>query len=508
MLLHPIRYIQRCVDQLTFSPTGGHLWARTLQVRIPETAKPVGRSRRIISLGQYERRRFPDFSVIDSSGQRLNLLTRHHHGQALGEATLALHVDSLPQDEYRSIEGDEEARLTYNQLRDALYGLYTLSGRQADRTTAREITGLYRHILQCVGIVPDAGTSRIHAFADDLAQALDATRYLCWVEAKAGEVVNLQVLYSTKDTKQELQHKSFRKSWSKVRRGFKRKNDQRRATWANWYREFGLAPLNYAFDVPNHRHIGSYYFTIDPPAASDVTYLDWEVGNSLEDRELDSAFFSAHIHNHGEHNLPISGDTIRAYIRCAPHHHKQILGVTLINLALVYLLAKGLLLGELANSAQGALLAAPPILIAYLVQQQRHYYAHAIRRQRAILWIYLLISVIFSLTVAFSHRELGHQNPGWPATVIALLLTASSVGVLIWYLPLGYSYQTIVASFAQRKLRKLEAMVKRRLQVIGTPLLWQCYADTVHKYCTWIFRLAIVAMIGVTASLGVFWHSF
>src|ERR1022692_394005 len=546
-LVHPTRYLQRFVDQMAFLPQGGQRWRRTLQVRIPEAA-PAGRSWHIVSLGQYERRRFPDLVATDASDARLNLLTRHQHGIALTRVTLAKHVYSLPRANYIQLKA-EAGQPAYSDFRTELYNFYTTAGDIIDpESTVRQITRGYRRVLRYAGISPNDGESRIKELADDLTQAASATRYLCWIEAEPNEVVSIRILYTVKDPIQELERTSIRGSFIKIINGiFARKTAKRQAIWADWYRQFGIAPLNYAFDIPG-RHTASYYFAIDPPVASDVTYLDWEVSNSLEDQEIDSAYFSGHVHNGDESELTsLARDvTVRAFIRCAPHHHKQILGVTLINCALVYLLAKGLLLGKLANSAQGALLAAPPVLIAYLVQQQRHYYAHTIRRQRAILWIYLAISVGFLLAVAFSHKELDHQNPERFTEVIALLLAASSVGVFIWYLPLGYSYQNVVASFAQRKLRKLgekleksvmqypspitklmtklrrhlqvasrrrfwqsklSAKIRRRLQIIEVPPLWECYADAVHKYCTWIFRVAIAAMVGVTVGLAVFWHS-
>ncbi|MGC1177219.1 MAG: hypothetical protein WA843_04065 [Candidatus Saccharimonadales bacterium] len=37
MLDTPLRYTQRCVEQLSFLPDGGQRWVRTLQIRIPES---------------------------------------------------------------------------------------------------------------------------------------------------------------------------------------------------------------------------------------------------------------------------------------------------------------------------------------------------------------------------------------------------------------------------------------------------------------------------------------
>jgi hypothetical protein len=505
-LVEPARHLQRFVEQVAFLPGGGQQWTRTLQTRIPETA-PRGRSWHIVSLGQYNRRRFPDFVASDASGTRLNLLTRQQHGIALTRVTTLRHIYSLPEKYHARLKEDHVLKI-YHEFRGALCDFYITSGDSTDpKAQVREITRRYRHILICIGIEPTDGRGYIESFVDDLAQAASATRYLCWVGAEPNDVVSIRVLYTVRDANRELIRKELWGSVTKLRRGINpKKSDERKEIWADWYRQFGLAPLNYFFDAPSRR-TASYYFSIDPPKASDVTYLDWEISNSLEDQEIDSAFYSAHIHNGDEKTaiVPAEGGTIRAFIRCAPHHHKQIIGVSLFNLVLVFLLAKGLLLGQLTNSAQSVLLAAPPILIAYLVRQQRHYYAHTLRLQRLIFWLYLAVSLAFLLTVAFSHKALGNQNPNVLDTFIGLLLAGSSLGVLVWYLPLGYSYQNIVAEMAKRKRLNLLAEASQRLHV-EVLSLWQCYVDAVHTYCTRIFRTAAATMIIGTAVLGVTWH--
>jgi hypothetical protein len=514
-LVEPTRYLQRFVEQVAFLPKGGQQWTRTLQTRIPESA-PSGRSWHIISLGQYARRRLPDFVATDASGMRLNLLTRRQHGVALTRVTTLRYIYSLPEKYHASLK-EENIRPIYYAFRGVLYSFFTSAGdllaasqdtqSKYFRLLERLLSG-YAQILESIKIPSDEIANWLDNFALDFDEATKATRYLCWVEAVPNEVVNIRVLYTVKDVHQKLELKSVRGTFANAKIGFSlKKSSTRKEVWADWYRQFGLAPLNYAFDAPGRR-IASYYFAIDPPSASNVTYLDWEVGNSLEDQEIDSAFYSAHIHSGDQATatLPTQGGALRAYIRCAPHHHKQILGVALFNLVLVFLLAKGLLLGRLANSAQGVLLAAPPILIAYLVRQQRHYYANTLRLQRLMFWAYLAISIVFLLTVAFSHKELGHQNPNVLDTIIGLALAGSSIGVLAWYLPLGNSYQNIVADMAKRRRLELITEASQRLRVIEILPLWQCYANAVHTYCTRIFRTALTIMLLGTAALAVTWH--
>ena len=82
----PLTHTERCVDELTFLPAGGHRSTRNLQILIPASAAPPDRSWRVVSLGVFPPGRFPDFTVRDCAGQRLNLLTRRQHGLARTEA--------------------------------------------------------------------------------------------------------------------------------------------------------------------------------------------------------------------------------------------------------------------------------------------------------------------------------------------------------------------------------------------------------------------------------------
>src|SRR5262249_46498272 len=88
----PTDYTERCVEQLAFLPTGGQRWTRRLQIRVPSSSTPPGHAWRIISLGAFRARRYPDFTARDAAGARLPLLTRDQHGLALTETLLTTHV--------------------------------------------------------------------------------------------------------------------------------------------------------------------------------------------------------------------------------------------------------------------------------------------------------------------------------------------------------------------------------------------------------------------------------
>jgi hypothetical protein len=550
MLYRPTRYTQRFVEQVAFISSGGQRWTRTLQIRIPEAAAPSGRSWRLVSLGQYARRRFPDFVVTDASGARVSLLTRRQHGYSLTRVILAKSIYNLPAD-HNHLWSQDRVNRAYRDLRETLYEFFTTAGSidnpDEDLTEYKlllENLGLsprfiedhllnsfarkfplvekYAELLESIGVMGDTMAERIEAFADACAMTVDATRYLCWVDAEPGDILNLQVSYSVKDSNHEIEYESVPEQLATYWYGLAEPRDRRKSVWANWYRQVGLTPINYAFSIPGYRHTGSYYFTLEPPPTTDVTYLDWGVGNSRENTEIDCALDSAHIHTGDESSLPaaVSGGTIRAYLRCRPHHHKQIVGSAILNGLFVYLVGQGRLPGKLGESAQSLLLVVPSILIAYLVRQQRHYYAHVLRQQRAILWGYLATSILFLIAVIFSRYEptLGSRGLGLVATLTAWLLALSSAAVFAWYLPLGYSYERITRYLMDKKRKKAQRRaekmvdkpkgewlaIRNRKGEDDDPLTqkWQYYQDAVHQYCNWICCFVVISVF----CMGIFMY--
>lgn len=569
--VRPTNYVQRVVEQVAFLPEGGQKWTRTLQTVIPETAQPRDRSWRIVSLGQYARRRFPDFVVTDATKNRLNLLTRHQHGVTLGRVTLFQRVYGLPEEQRLELD-QEVARRIYGKLRELLYSffttagdiaippeniesiyqlleLYSLSSDALERIASAfaynfPLALTYMQLLERVGVPPNETGGWLDKFANDIRQAANATRYLCWVKAEPGEVLNLQVSYSTSDPLRQLGRGTLVERLHTLWQGIAEPRSTRWKIWADWYRQFGLAPLNYSFPVPSHRHSGSYYFTLEPPAQTDVTYLDWELDNSLETKEIDCSARSAHIHNDDPSDslAPSSGGTIRAYLHCSPQDHKLIVGAALLNCAFVLLIAVGRVPSKIGAPGQSVILAAPSIFVAYLARQQKHYFADAMRRQRGILWWYLGISVVFLVTVTFSKREaaLGSEGFGWYAISITGFWGICSAAVAAWYFPLGNSYERVTESLAKRKiagvrkaeeLRSLESLesalresrlvyvrllhalpivrsiysrlLRHRLEILDS---WKCYQRAVREYSSNIVRFIAVASASMFAVLILFWH--
>lgn len=508
MLRQPRRSSQRLVEQLTFLPNGGQSWRRTLQMQIPPEAEPADAAWRAVSLGAFRRRRFPDLMAYDAHGHRLSLLTRHQHGTLLTAVFLTKHLRAFPL-QIAAAETLEysPAYHAYNDLVSAAYALLTSAGDLDNQAEANRLSLLYGRLLSLFDPLPDRIGARVSAFRTDFASLLVITHYLCWIYASPGDVIIVETTHTVAD---DLHAKRAEKP---VETPDTTRSLRWRRLWMRWYREVGLAPLNLRVLLPGNGLTTSYYFTVAPPPKTDITFLDWSVGNSIEDdkTELDSSLHSVHFHYGHNAGLDSTNSTdVLTYLRCATSGHKQIAGGALLNLVFVLLVVTKGFSGTISNSAQAWLLITPTILTAYIADQQRHYYAYATRRQRAILWIYLAISVAFLVSASFhlaqGPADEGHWN--WFGTLTAWLLVVSSAAVFAWYALLGYSFRVLttwrVTKALENSRTKLDAGLRelkvpaarreRLLTSLHSPGL--VYDRVVYNYCRVVSLLVLVAILG------------
>jgi hypothetical protein len=505
LLSEPATYTQRFVEKLSFLPSGGQQWERDLQIQIPADASQDASNWWIIPLGEYTRARLADFLVTDAGGRRLNLVTRRQHGDALTGIVTSSFVPSSISTDVK----DTDLPDLVNTFRRDLFTFFTSLRLPSDDDdsaldSSKSLESAYHELLTKLNLDSDARDKLLADFNEAFTPWVRATQYLCWVKARPGEVVGLRTDYSLADPKQH----DTQSVLDEVRNGLARLIDVRQEPepqqrLAAWYREFGLGPIDYSFKAPKRPTApNSYYFILHPPPSTEVTYLDWEEDWWImaEERatEVKCAYPAAHIHQSIASSTPSTKAentyiNIRAYLRCAPYRHKQILGAVALNLAVVFLLSNGSLPTDLGEPLQGLIIAAPSVVIGYLVQQQRHYYSDVIRRQRGVLWIYLAVSITFLLSVAFSERDGASKLHGF-AAVAAWALAISSGAVLGWQFLLGSSYARNVGRIALKNCGAGEKPMREH------------YGAAVRKYGSRVRRAVILGVVGAVAGMALFWH--
>jgi hypothetical protein len=403
-------------------------------------------------------------------------------------------VDSLPEGTAAHLT-DGPAQATYELLRSRLLDFMAAIGDFPDPEQAvMAVVMPYANLLEALGLPSKQAAPRIADLARQLAELLDSMPSLAWIEASAGEIVNLQVTYSTRDPKHNPAYDGSTPSARSA------PEDSYASLRADIYRDLGLAPIKHEFDAPSPRHVNSYSFMIEPPEKTSLMYLDWETGNSLERDEtatcsLDSAY------PRGDHHegiaSPSSGVRVRAFLRVSPHQRVQILAAAALNLVAVWLLRDGHAPGHFGDPIQSFVLVAPSALIAYLVSQQRHYYAYPMRRQRGILWGYLAISVLFFIVGALTKQDgsIGYEELNPVVTFVAWVLFVSSVAVFFWYLPLGFGFNWIVAYFTKRRWETSERHTQK----------WEAYVVVYQRYGRAVFYLVAVAALVAIGFLASAW---
>jgi hypothetical protein len=498
-----------------------------------------------VSLGVYARRRFPDVEVSDATGKHVNLLTRHQHGDVVTQSLLIEHLRDFVQ-QINAIQNAPywTAQWRYQKLYADIYKMVTSVGDAPDNEAEAEafqIASIYADLLADFGVGVSDAETRTTAFILHLFNLQRKTQYLCWVRAEPGEVISLTAKHTTDDIRRKPPYRGIGQALKTFWQGFAEPRKERREVIAKWYTEFGLAPMGYEFPAPGHSQIGSYYFTIDAPESTDVTYIDFEHFNNFqnENSETDCSLHSIHIHNSEgiESNHSHRKRLIRAYLRSSSHGHKQIAIGALLNVIFVILVAHSGFNAIASNSVQLWLLATPTILTAFLVEQQRHYYAYATRRQRGILWGYLCLCVAFLVVASFHlvHKNVDSGHWDIPSTVLGILLIVSSVAVFVFYVLLGYSFRLVTTIWTRRRLNGLHTdknlakldrrLVRRRKKLesfgIKSDIIedtikrekedalssWKCYENTVHRYCSMI--ISFVVVIAITAGVStIWWWSF
>jgi hypothetical protein len=403
-----------------------------------------------------------------------------------------------------------------DRLKDAVAALITQDDISVDRA-GEERTQVARPLadyLIASGASAEAVGQRVDDFGFALASLRRNTQYLCWIEASEGDVVNLEVKYSTADTWRSLPGypATERRSippldWRGIRRDTSKALGPEIVQWLSqaWttsrmgvYRTFGAAPLNYVFQMAGNRHASSYYFSVSPPAKSSVAALTSDIdGLHTDQGGIDSARVSFHIHNEPSTAAAAPEAALRAYLRADRRDHKMIAAGALINLIFVYLVARGRFVNGLGT--QTWLLVTPTLLTGFIAQQQRHYYAAATRRQRAVLWVYLLVAAAFLIVAAFSKSYVVPGNGHWGvlAKVVFLLFGFASTFVAVIYASLG----PLFLSLTRRTMKKQRG--RKGLHTWTGEGASDDYEKIALNYCDFAFVLAALAALAVLA-IGIY----
>jgi hypothetical protein len=452
---YPTAHTQRIVEHLSFLPGGGQQWQRDLQIRLPSHTGVDDGAPFIVSLGMMKRSRFADFTVRDASGRRLMLLTRFQHGYCLATSLI---FKFMSDEQTIALEQDPD-KYSYSHLYRLLFAMFTSvdrGGRQNPETAAQETskaTSALIKLLTELGAPQDEIMKITQRFVAEFVQLLGVTQYLCWVPGRAGDTVSLCATYTMADAPEFEPLRTEPSSRERLR-----------MMRTNAYARSGLGPVQYELRTPVHDHAGSYYFVVQPPDDTRVTYMDWDLDNTIDNAtaEVDCAYTNVHIFNGGR--LPPADDPahperasmaqsmVCAFLRADPRDHWPLVLGAMLNVLLAIMAQRGKFVSDDSGGIGTILLITPTALLAFIAQQQKHYYAAITGWLARLMWLYLLLNIVFIVSVKYDivsgDAALGRSNV-LDDVVSGGVATASAM-IVGWFLAIGLNDRTIRRQFRRR----------------------------------------------------------
>lgn len=507
----PGLYISRVVEQVRFIP-GGQEWERQVQIRIPvprARGTEVDTKLYVVSLGRFERRRFPDFSVVQHSGARCQLLSRRQHGHCLA---IGLLHPFFTDAEFEAMACDDALRNQLDRLRIYLAQMVTTMKPRSSYTPGGARV-LFDALMVNLNINLRRAIAASDVFFHKCSAALVGTQYLCWAEAEPGGTVNLIATYTQADIPITTDEGDLPRSplTNPLSRGLRHLYYRARLWWRNrrtgLYVRYSLFPVRYNFPTPAYEHCGSYYFTITPPPVTQLTFLDWERGSRFQreprglfgrwhrrialtlpsdgvQHELDCSTYAYHFHNRrlpGRSNncsknrrrsRRATGVTLRVFFRTEPADNGNLVALGFLSLGLALLAAMGALYSNGNSGVTQWLLLAPAVLTLFVGQQRQHHYAQLMRPFRSLMWLYIVFAMLFAATAVFGFSDTP-LSPGVEHILLRLLsgvFVVASVAMIIAFAWSGEHFHRIV----QRRYYR----VMRRVRIFGTP----SFTTTLRRY--------------------------
>lgn len=495
MLRYPTIYVQRLVEQLTFPDPGGQRWHRHLQLRLPtwqsiseETGKRPTPGRFIVPLGIFKRTRLPDLTVSDGRGYQCNLLTRMQHGSVMLQLALRQFLNVEQQRLFGETAPDSDLGRLGAKASRKLFELYTTVPGEPSVVSAEAAGDTLAELLDALDVESSLSQHAREQYQDDFAALGRVTHYLCWANGDFGAPITLNTQYSMSAARflslSEALEKEDATNADGSERGLRPRATRRYKRFRRWFRRAradlyarsGLGPANYELLARTTDHAGSYYFTIDPPPDTELTYLSWGSGNSFERSNDAWSCALPSIHEYHSRTLaPAEGDvspsppgladeareeearnrwTIFAFMRPLPPNQAQLFLGAATNLILAYLAESGRLSSDLSSAATPLFLLTPAVLIAYIAHQRSHHYAAITGRLRGALWIYVGLNLMFLLSVAF---DVFDESEVLDDSLIVTLMAGASAALLVVAGMIGDGYRKAIEGMFHRRRKQIDA---------------------------------------------------
>jgi hypothetical protein len=182
LLGNPQAFCQRRVDRLTFTHGSRYQWNVTTEIRIPSLGEDQkltnGGNTRVVTLGVYDKGRFPDLIVTDAQDCHLAVLGRKERALLLGDLFLREHVPA----------GLEESDPLIRTIKSLVNLIIFTDQKETARDLARRLNECRRGWKLSLGNSDD--------FESKLDKLTGSRHLLAYVDAEPGETVVLKHSFS------------------------------------------------------------------------------------------------------------------------------------------------------------------------------------------------------------------------------------------------------------------------------------------------------------------------
>lgn len=287
-IFSPGLFTRRCVETLSFIEPGHETWTRKLQLSLPHDLGDQSSGARVVSVGLFDRIRYPSITVSETGEKPIVLLTREEHAYIMGSIwSYKFMVDRVD-----TVDWPQEARHLAKRFGRGLNAYFyepqpepianQMRSRLRSYLTELVDHGMFREYVDFEG----SPAEPIHTVFDrQIEEMTQSTQVLCWLPLDTEQPFRSLTVQYTKSDRVSL-------SWDGVSSSGKRPPKEKfrnrflgggydETSENQWLRDLDpLSPVLVNYQPQMVGHCQSYYFQYQSPIGSRPIVAGWQADES------------------------------------------------------------------------------------------------------------------------------------------------------------------------------------------------------------------------------------
>jgi len=185
---------------------------------------------------------------------------------------------------------------------------------------------------------------------------------------------------------------------------------------------------------------------------------------------------------------------VHAFLQVEPIDTKKIVFGAILNIIFAYLLERNRLGNEAGGVTVTGLLLTPAALIAYIAQQERHYYSSQISWLRGIVWAYVAINVVYIVSISsdLASKDGLLDRNGFTDDLSSAVMAICSLGVAVLFALVGTGRHRVIDWLCKRTLRRTRASAGKE----AIPASVSAFAAAARRYGDAVVVAIAVGVVG------------